>query len=486
MVNNTPIVVILLPAVIALCRQSGLPTSKLLIPLSYATILGGTCSMVGTSTNLIADGIARDLGVQAFSLFSITPLGLINAVIGTIFILTLAPKLLPSRETVSSILTPEMHREFLVQAAVPADSPMLGQPLGQLLTGPLRGMRILEVRRRGLNLGDELAGIELQAGDRILIRTGSRGVQHLKSTDGVEVGFDSFKGLQTMERREAVLMEGIIGPNSNLVGRTLREIRFRQRYGLIILAIHRQGRNITSQLETLPLEFGDTLLVEGPREGINRLLSERDFISLTETSEKPLLFRKAPFAIAALFGFMVGGFFGIDTSLLALLVALFVVLTGCLKPSEAYASLDWKILLLIIGMLAVGKAMDTSGTAAYLAGHLTAAALPYGPIVLLSVVYLLSSVLTELVSNNAVAAVMTPVVVSLAGLADLNPVPFIVAVMFGASASFATPIGYQTNTYVYGAGGYRFTDFLRIGLPLNITLWLVASFVIPMIWPLTK
>ncbi len=484
MMNNTPIVVILLPAIIALGRQSNLPASKLLIPLSYATILGGTCSMVGTSTNLIADGIARDLGMEAFSLFSIAPLGIIYSLIGVVFIMLIGVRLLPARETVSSILTPEMTREFLVQATVPVDSPLAGRKLGDLLKETLRGMHILEVRRRGLNLTEDLKSITLRTGDRLLVRTGTRGVHHLKSDGGVRVGFDSIAGLQAMEEREAVLMEGIVGPNSNLVGKTLRQIRFRQRYGLLILAIHRQGRNITSNMENLPIEFGDTLLVEGPREGINRLLEDRDFISLTEPAEKPVHARHAPLAIAAVGGFIVGGFLGVDTALLAFLAALFVIITRCLNASEAYASINWRILLLIIGMLAVGRGMESSGTAALVASgivHLTA---PMGALAMLSALYLATSICTELVSNNAVAALFTPVAVNLAHQAEASPIPFVIAVMFGASASFATPIGYQTNTYVYGAGGYRFSDFLRVGLPLNLMLWIVATFVIPMIWKL--
>lgn len=484
MMNNTPIVVILLPAIIALARQSNLPSSKLLIPLSYATILGGTCSMVGTSTNLIADGIARDLGMEAFSLFSIAPLGIIYSVVGVVFIMVIGVRLLPARDTVSSILTPEMTREFLVQATVPVDSPLAGRKLGDLLKETLRGMHILEVRRRGLNLTEDLKGIVLRTGDRLLVRTGTRGVHHLKSGGGVRVGFDSIAGLQAMEEREAVLMEGIVGPNSNLVGKTLRQIRFRQRYGLLILAIHRQGRNITSNMENLPIEFGDTLLVEGPREGINRLLEDRDFISLTEPAEKPVHARRAPLAIAAAGGFIVGGFLGVDTALLAFLAALFVIVTRCLNANEAYAAINWRILLLIIGMLAVGRGMESSGTAALVASGIAHLAAPLGALAMLSALYFVTSICTELVSNNAVAALFTPVAVNLAHQADASPIPFVIAVMFGASASFATPIGYQTNTYVYGAGGYRFSDFLRVGLPLNLMLWLVATFVIPLIWKL--
>jgi di/tricarboxylate transporter len=483
--NNTPIVVILMPAVLAMARAGGLPPSKLLIPLSFATILGGTCTMIGTSTNLIVDGIVREAGLAPFGLFSITPLGVIYAIIGCAYLLVLGPRLLPNRETLSSLLTPDMRREFLVQASVPAESPLVGQVLGELLKGPLRGMRVLEVRRRGLNLQDELTGIVVEAGDRLLVRTGTKGVHHLKSTDGVQVGFPGLGGaLEAMEEREAMVMEGIVGPNSSLVGRTLKNLHFRQRFGVLILAIHREGRNVTSRLESLPLEFGDTLLVEGPREGIARLLEQRDFINLSEVTEKPYRREKAPLAIAAMAGFMLAATFsGLDTSVIAFLCALGVVLVGCVTTSEAYDSVEWKILLLIISMLAVGRAMENTGTAEWIANHVTGWFAPLGPLVLLSAIYLLTSILTEIVSNNAVAALLPPIVLKMADNMEISPLPFVVAVMFGASASFATPIGYQTNTYVYGAGGYRFADFMRIGVPLNLVLWLAATLLIPLFWP---
>ena len=484
-VNNTPIVVILMPAVLAMSRVGGVAPSKLLIPLSYATILGGTCSMIGTSTNLIVDGMARDAGLPPMGLFAITPLGLVYALIGAVYLLVLAPRILPTRETVSSLLPPEARREFLVQAAVPDASPLLGQRLGDLLANAWRGQRILEVRRRGINRQEALTDVVLEAGDRILIRTGTRGVQELKATDGVAVGFHGIDGLQAMEERDAVIMEGIIGPSSPWVGRSLRSLQFRQRYGVLILAIHREGKNVTAQMENLAIEFGDTLLVEGPPDAIQRLMAERGFVNLSEVTTKPVRRGKALFALGAMAVFMLGGLFSvIETSVLAFLCALAVVLCGCLKPREAYDAVDWRILLMIIGMLGVGRAMENSGTAASIAGQMTSWFAPFGPLVLLSALYLLASILTEMISNNAVAALLTPIALKMADNMDVNPLPFVIALMFGASASFATPIGYQTNTYVYGAGGYRFSDFLKVGVPLNLLLWGAATFLIPWFWPL--
>lgn len=491
-VNNTPLVVILLPVVLGFCRDSGAKPSRLLIPMSYACILGGVCSMAGTSTNILVDGIARESGAAEFELFSIFPLGIAFVLVGGGYLWFFGAKLLPSRDTLATLLDATKGREFLIQAAVPADSPLIGKPGVEVLEGRSRKLKIVEVRRRGRVLDDTLDKIVLKEGDRLLIRTGTKGVAELAKADDVNVGLRE-QDLKPMEKREAVLLEGMIGPNSSLAGHTLAELAFRQRFGALILAIHREGHNITRNFETLRLEFGDTLLVEGTREGIERLKAERDFITLSEPTAETFNRRKAPHALAGivLFVFLASFNFGwiglpgldFDTFAAAFIAALFVLVSGCLRPREAYDAVDWKILLLIIGMLAIGSAMDKTGGASTLAGHVVDWLGPLGPWGILCGIYLLASVMTELVSNNAVAVVLAPIAIRIAETIEVSPVPLLVAVMFGASASFATPIGYQTNTYVFGAGGYQFKDFMKVGLPLNLLLWVVASALIPLIWP---
>ena len=436
-VNNTPLVAILLPVIMGFCRESGAKPSKLLIPLSFATILGGTCSLAGTSTNILVSGMAREQGIASLSLFSIAPLGLIYAAVGGLYLWFVAPRLLPNRETLSTLISPGSSREFLLEALLPAGSTLIGQNAEFATDKHLGKMRILQIRRHGEILPDLLENLTLREGDRLLIRTGTKGVANLKQSHQVRIGLEN-ADLVAMEETEAVLLEGMLGPGSGFVGETLGGIGFRRNFGILVLAIHREGANITNLLREERLQFADTLLVQGSRESIERLKQKRGFISLSEPQAESYNRKKAPLAIAgfgifivlASFPFAAIGLPGIaiDTFSAAFLAALFVLLTGCLKSSEAYHAVDWRILLLIIGMLALGGAMEKTGAALTMANGLTTIAGPLGPWGLLCGIYLLASILTELVSNNAVAVVLTPIVVQLAHTLDVSPLPFLIAI----------------------------------------------------------
>lgn len=495
-VNNTPVVVVFMPIVLGICRRKEYTASKYLIPLSYAAIVGGTVTIIGTSTNLIATGIAQKKGIAEFSMFSITPLGLVFVATAFVYMLTIGRKLLPNRVTLATLLDNENSREFITHAYVRRDSELAGVAFPETKLAKMKKARVLEVLRDGRRLHRPLNEIVFEAGDEIVFKGVLEGVMDVSQTEGIDVRGDESSGLEGIRTESALLMEGIIGPESSMTGKSLKELNFRQRFGVLILAVHRRGRNLRERFEHEKLAFGDTLLVQGPAEKMRALFQQRDFINLSEPNHTSLRRSKAPIAVAALLLFMLagalGGHFGvprIPIVQLALTGALIVLVTRCVQPQEAYRAIEWKVVFMIFGMLGLGMAIDKSGLAQLIAGGMTKGLGIQNPYIMLALLYLLSAVMTEIISNNAVAVLLTPLAIVVAetlGAAngtEISAVPFVIAVMFGSSASFSTPIGYQTNTFVYGAGGYKFGDFFRAGFPLAVILWLLASFLIPVLWP---
>ncbi len=489
-VNNTPIVVVFLPIVLAHARATGLRASKLLIPLSFASILGGTCTLTGTSTTLIIDGVAQDYGQRAFGMFEVTRLGIVYLLVGFVYILFIGRKLLPSRSSLSELIDPDQTREVLTQFQVEPGSPLVGKTLVDSLLKTYPKARVLEVRRRGRSLDVPIDELVIFEKDKLLLILHGQAFKELRKDPGVTFEGQNELQITQVETRELKLLEGIIGPRSQMVGKTLKEIGFRRNFGINVLAIHRQGVNLHDSLNKVRLAFGDTLFMEGEPETFRRLQEQKDFVSLSETSEPLIERKKVRLGVGIALAFIIGATFDLlGIPALAILAALSMILTRCVTAQQAYESIQWNILFLIFGMLALGMAMDQSGAAQQLVGGIMSLCGDFSPFVILAIVYLLSSTLTELISNNAVAALLTPIVIGIAekiswqGEIGVDARPFIVALIFGCSASFATPIGYQTNTYVYGAGGYKFTDFPRVGVPLNLVLWVVASFLIPVFWP---
>jgi len=488
--NNTPVVVVFMPIVIAICRRKDWKASKYLIPLSYASIVGGTMTMIGTSTNLVAGGILAEKGYKPMAMFDVTPLGLVFVVVAVIYMMTLGRKLLPDRVTLASLIDSEQSREFITHAFVGRDSALAGAAFLESGLAKMRKARVLEVIRNGQRVTQPLNQIVFEGGDEIVFKGQVEGLMGISETEGINLRGNESMGLEAVRTESALLMEGIIGPDSSLAGKSLRELNFRQRFGVIILAVHRRGRNLRERFEDEKLSFGDTILVQGPAEQMRQLFEMRDFINLSESKGTVLRPKRAPVAIVAIVGFMVVGAligFGvvpeIPVVMLAMGAALLVLLTGCVDPKEAYRSIDWKVIFLICGMLGLGMALERSGLAGRLAGGL-AEVVGDNRYLMIGALYLTAMLLTEVISNNAVAALLAPLAIVLGQKLGLDdPRPLVIAVMFGASASFLTPIGYQTNTFVYGAGGYRFGDFLRTGAPLSVLLWLAATALIPVIWP---
>lgn len=490
-VNNTPVVVVFIPVVLNLARRMQLSPSKLLIPLSYAAVLGGTCTLIGTSTNLVVNSIATERGFAPFSMFELAWLGVPVTLIGAVYLALVGKRLLPDRQMLTSILTVEERREYITEAFVQPDSRLLGRSLTDAGLVSARGIRVLELVRNGVAVALEPQSLRLQAGDRLILACRPKGIVHTRGLAGVDLVSELDVGLEQIAAHEGSLVEGVVTPTSDIVGSTLRELNFRQRFRMVVLAIHRHGKNLREKIDTSPIEAGDVLLMMGTDQAIHALRAGDDIILF---DQPPLPARTANRKLPLALGIVVGvvtlaSLEWVPIEVGAIAGGVIMCLTGCLKPKDAYDSIEWNILFLIFGMLAMGLALEHTGAAALIAQK-TVAAVDYvvpaahKGMVMLGCFYVITALLTEVLSNNAVAALMAPLAIGVAAALGVDARPFIIVVMFAASAAFATPIGYQTNTYVYGIGGYKFGDFVRIGTPLNVLCFLVAMFVVPRVWPL--
>ncbi len=483
-INNTPVVIVFMPILISLAAARGLKPSKLLIPLSFASILGGTCTLIGTSTNILVSSTAQQMGQPPLSMFELGKIGLVLALVGIGYLLTLGRELLPNRETLASILQTTDSKQYLTEAVVIAGSPLIGKRLTETPLANQPKARVLEVIRGGDPVRAPLNEIMLEQGDRLRLTTALSSIMEINSLVGVEISPKAKLGLELVSSQKAVPVECVIGPHSSLIGRSIRDANFRRRYGVLVLAVHRKGVNLRKDFTDVKLRYGDTLLVEGPESAIKELRGGRDFLLLLDVPHEVKRRQKQWLAVGVVTLVVALAALNVmPIAALAVLGAVAVVCAGCLDTDEAYGSVEWNILFLIFGMLALGLALEKTKGAEFVAHGLIKGFGLFGPVAVLAAIVVVASIITSFLSNNAVAVLLTPIAIQVAAALEVSPRPYIIAVALGASACFATPIGYQTNTLVYGAGGYLFRDFIRVGLPLNILLWILASLLIPVLWP---
>jgi len=484
-INNTAIVAVFLPIVEDWCRKQRISVSKLLLPLSFVTVLSGMITLVGTSTNILASGLSEQLGYGAFSLFQFTTLGLTTFVIGLIYLALVAPRLLPARKepAVDGVAQEYGMKDYVSEVVITPRSNLVGQTLRSSGLQRKFDVDVLEIIRDNTHFPQPLADKKLIAGDILLVR-GSRGdLLKIKTENGIDILPDVQFGQQSLEEDlssgEEGIAEVLILSNSDLVGSTLKDLRFRQRYNSTVLAIRRGQELARDRLGKIPLRFGDLLLVQGPKQSFLGLQTNPDLLVMEQPDVETLRRDKAGIAVAiGLAVVVLAAFDWVPVLVSALAGVVLMVLTGCLKPGELYGAVRWDIIFLLAGLIPLGVAMENSGATQWLANNLVALGGNLSGFWLLMFFYIATSLLTEIISNNAAVVLMIPIAAQVATTLSLNPLAFIFAVTFAASNSYMTPIGYQTNTMVYGPGGYKFLDFVRVGAPLNLILTVLTPLLI--------
>ena len=479
-VNNTAAVAVFIPLVTILANRRRISASRLLIPLSYASQFGGVCTLIGTSTNLLVSSISEEAGYGAFSMFEFTRLGLVLFVTGVAYFMLLGRWLLPDRQTPELAATYQLG-EYVTELRIRHGSPLVGKSVLESRLGADHDITVLRVRNAGEEGWAPLRRT-LQSDDVLLVRGALPDLIRLRGTMGLRINADFELRDETLQSEDLRLIQALVGPGSRLIGRTLKETDFRSRYKALVLGMQRKGETINDKLSSVKLGLGDSLLIQAHETRIRDLRRGDDLIVLNEIPGS-VLRQKAPLAIGILVVVVgLAAFNVIPILVAAVLGCVALVMTRILRPEDVYRSINWQVIFLLAGVLPLGVAMHTSGAAGWLAEQTVRLVGDMGPVAVLAAFYLLTAILTETMSNAAAAVLLAPIAISTAEQIGVDPRPLMMAITFAASTGFSTPVGYQTNTMIYNPGGYRYTDFLRAGMPLNIIFWILAVFFIPRLW----
>jgi len=482
-INNTAAVAIFLPVSIHLAKRFKFSPSNILLPLSYASIFGGACTLGGTSTNLLVSAGAEEHGMDAFGVFEFASMGLILFVIGMAYILLMGPKVLPARSIISSLTRRYDLSAFLTELKVPVDSKLVGSTVISEQMSDRFELNLLEILRGKEKIAMNLRNTSIEPGDVLIVRGAMESIVSFKQQYGLLLLTDIKLRDGDLSDENNVLAEVQLSPMSTLEGRSLKDIDFRRRYGSFVLAVNRAGESIREKVAMIPLKRWDTLLVFGPRPRVEALMESEDFASL---EERDLRLHLSPrWWIGALIVPVVvllaaSGLMSILEA--SILGAVAMIASGALKIQQAYKSINWTVIFLVAAILPVGTAMENTGLAKIIGDGIAAITASFPPIFALAVIYLVTSLLTEIMSNNTTVVLMVPIAFSVAQGLGVAAMPMLMAVAFAGSSSFLTPMGYNTNAMVFAPGGYRFGDYIRFGWPLKIAFWIISSLLIPVIW----
>jgi di/tricarboxylate transporter len=480
-INDTAVVAIFLPIVLNLAEELKVSPTKLLMPLSFSALFGGVCTLIGTSTNIIVSSMAVKYGQPPFTMFEFSHFGLIILSVGTLYMLLIGVRLLPKGEVEEDLRKLFGIGDYLIEIVVLPEAKSIGKAISESPLLQDIDIRKVEVFRFGELLDEPPDKVVLQAGDHLKVRCSLDSFRKLHERQGITLRHGKNHEEIT---DESVFVEAVVAPGSTLDGRTLIQARFRSRYGLTALAIRHRGLSMREHLENIVLQAGDVLLFKVERNHLDQLREDKTFVLVSEVDYPTFRKRKLLISVSII-TFVVGS---AALGLLPILVSavigcILMVLTRCITSKEAYESVRWDVIFLLAGVLALGKAMEKSGAAQLIAHFTVHTAGVWGPYALVSAFYLLTSLLTQLMSNNATAALLVPIVIATSNSLGVDARPFLMAVAFAASAAFMTPVGYQTNAMVYSLGHYRYADFLRVGTPLNLLFWILATIFIPRFWP---
>jgi len=485
-INNTPVVAMMIPMAVNMARKTKISPSKLLMPISFASMLGGMLTLIGTSTSILASDVSARLLNRPFSMFEFTALGAIVLATGVVYLVAVGHRLLPERIKPEEDLTDEFEMSgYLTEVVVAETSPLVGTTVRQGLAQLGLDVDVVQMRRDGEAFAAPLGPKQFRPGDVLLLRTSRDALVELMQTQNLEpvVHTKITQKDVEIEQEKEVLIEIVLLSDNPIIGETLRSIQFAQRYDALVLALRRSGKLLYDEIDAMPLRGGDTLLVQASGPAVDQFERNRTFVVVQDEDEGSFRSEKLPLALGIV-GLVVGlaalEVMPILVSALGGVVAM--VATGCVRPNEVYEAVDWSVIFLLAGLIPLGMAMERSGTAAYLAQGMTQLSQGLPALALLFVFYVFTSFVTQLISNNASVILMIPMAVEAAQITGADPFSFVLAVTFAASGALLTPIGYQTNLMVYGPGGYRFTDFVRAGAPLQVLLALATCGGIWMIW----